>query len=292
MAQEKTNNGSAAAEEEKATPGQPEDNRRMSQNTLIEVKLKDAKGRYYANPQGLSLVPGEMVVVNHDNSMEVGVVGRERRIEPQKLTISGEIVRKAGDEELNRLQSNRRREEEAYWACLELVAKHELQMSLVDVEARYDGTKLTFYFTAEKRVDFRGLVRDLATMFKGRIEMRQIGVRDEARKVGGYGMCGRELCCVTWLREFEPITLKMAKEQNLSMTSNKMLGLCGRLMCCLMYEDTFYEETAKDMPRVGSVVKTPRGKGTVYKVDIFHRKVYVRFEEGHGEFKAEEVEEP
>lgn len=264
----------------------------MNESELIEVKLKDAKGRYYANPHGLSLVPGEMVVVNHDNSMELGVVSRERKVNPQKLPVSGEILRKAGEEEINRLQSNRRREEEAYWACLELVAKHELQMSLVDVEARYDGTKLTFFFTAEKRVDFRGLVRDLATMFKGRIEMRQIGVRDEARKVGGYGMCGRELCCVTWLREFEPITLKMAKEQNLSMTSNKMLGLCGRLMCCLMYEDVFYEETARNMPRVGSVVKTPKGKGTVYKLDIFHRKVFVKFDEGHGEYEVSEISEP
>ncbi len=264
----------------------------MSENALIAVKLKDAKGRYYANPQGLSLVPGELVVVNHDNSMEVGVVSRERTIETRKPAASGEILRKAGDEELNRLQANRRREEEAYWACLELVGKHELQMSLVDVEARYDGSKLTFFFTADKRVDFRGLVRDLATMFKGRIEMRQIGVRDEARKVGGFGMCGRELCCVTWLREFEPITLKMAKEQNLSMTSNKMLGLCGRLMCCLMYEDAFYQETARDMPRVGSVVRTPKGKGTVYKVDIFHRKVHVRFAEGHAEFEVSEISEP
>lgn len=262
----------------------------MDEQSVIEVRFKDSRGQYFSNPQGLSLVPGELVVVNQDNSMEVGTVVRERRIDPQKLPISGEVLRKAGEEEINRLRANRRREEEAYWACLDLVAKHELQMSLVDVEAKYDGSKLTFYFTAEKRVDFRGLVRDLATMFKGRIEMRQIGVRDEARKVGGFGMCGRELCCVAWLKEFEPITLKMAKEQNLSMTSNKMLGLCGRLMCCLMYEDEFYEETARDLPRVGAVVKTPKGRGTVYRVDIFHHKIFVRFEEGHGEFDISEVE--
>jgi cell fate regulator YaaT (PSP1 superfamily) len=256
---------------------------------LIEVKFKDAKGHYFANPHHVSAVRGEMVVVTYDNSTEVGMVSRERVLIPDKLHPSGDVIRKASDDDIHRLQSNRRREDEAYWACINLIAKHDLVMNLIDVESKFDGSKLTFFFTAEKRVDFRGLVRDLATMFKGRIEMRQIGVRDEARKIGGFGMCGRDLCCVTWLREFEPITLKMAKEQNLSMTSSKMLGLCGRLMCCLMYEEDFYDQALSNLPRVGSSVSTPDGEGTVYKVDIFKNKVFVRFDEGHGEYDFTEV---
>ena len=256
---------------------------------LIEVHFKQARSTYYNNPQELSLMPQEMVVVTYDSSEEIGTVVRNSVWPGEKMKRSGEVLRKATEEDLTKLQNNRKREEEAYLACQNLVAKHGLQMSLVDVESRFDGSKLIFYFTAEKRVDFRGLVRDLATMFKGRIEMRQIGVRDEARRVGGYGQCGRQLCCVAWLNSFEPVTLKMAKEQNLSMTSSKMLGLCGRLMCCLMYEDDFYEESYSHLPRVGSVVNTPQGDGTVYKVDIFKQKVMVRFEEGHGEFEVSEV---
>ncbi len=258
---------------------------------LIEVHFKQARGAYYNNPQELSLMPQELVVVTYDSSEEIGTVVRNNVHPTEKMKRSGEVLRKASEEDLAKLQNNRKREEEAYLACQNLVAKHDLQMSLVDVEARFDGSKLIFYFTAEKRVDFRGLVRDLATMFKGRIEMRQIGVRDEARRVGGYGQCGRQLCCVAWLNNFEPVTLKMAKEQNLSMTSSKMLGLCGRLMCCLMYEDDFYEESYSHLPRVGSVVNTPQGDGTVYKVDIFKQKISVKFEEGHADFPFSEIKQ-
>jgi cell fate regulator YaaT (PSP1 superfamily) len=258
---------------------------------LVEVIFKEARGRYYTNPQQLALLPHELVVVGTETGHEVGAVGKASNALSEKKTPAGEILRRAGDEDVARLQANRRREGEAHAACLALIAKHDLQMKLVDVESRFDGSKLTFFFTAEKRVDFRGLVRDLAAMFKGRIEMHQIGVRDEARRVGGFGLCGRELCCVKWLQGFEPVTLKMAKEQNLSMTSNKMLGLCGRLMCCLTYEDGYYEEIYQSMPKVGSVVLTRQGEGTVFKVDIFKQKLHVRFDEGHGEFDVSEITE-
>ncbi len=258
---------------------------------LIEVHFKQARGLFYNNPQELSLMPREMVVVTFDSSEEIGTVVRNDIPSDRAVKRAGDILRKANDEDLARHQSHLKREHDAYLACQDLVAKHNLQMNLVDVEARFDGSKLVFFFTAEKRVDFRALVRDLAAMFKGRIEMRQIGVRDEARRVGGYGQCGRQLCCVSWLNSFEPVTLKMAKEQNLSMTSNKMLGLCGRLMCCLMYEDQFYEESFGQLPRVGSAVETPKGRGTVYKVDIFRQRVYVKFQEGHADFGLSEIKE-
>jgi cell fate regulator YaaT (PSP1 superfamily) len=260
----------------------------MTENLTI-VRFKEARTRYYLNPQAYSLMPGEYVVVTTENGEEMGTVMGERSLSKEKFKPAGEILRKATDEDAVRYQANLKREGEAYQACLDLITKHELQMTLVDVESRFDGSKLTFFFTAEKRVDFRGLVRDLAGMFKGRIEMHQIGVRDEARRVGGLGLCGRLLCCVSWLNEFEPVTLKMAKEQNLSMTSNKMLGLCGRLMCCLTYEDAYYEEAYHNLPRVGTVVNTPKGNGTVYKVDIFKQKVFVRFEEGQGDFDLSEI---
>ena len=260
--------------------------------TLVEILFKEAKSRHYNNPNQLDLSPRDLVVVNTEGALEVGAVLHLDPPPPDKKTIHGDIVRKAGDEDVARLQANRRRESEAYHACGELVAKHGLLMKLVDVESKFDGSKLTFFFTAEKRVDFRSLVRDLASMFRGRIEMHQIGVRDEARRQGGYGLCGRELCCVRWIKTFEPVTLKMAKEQNLSMTSNKMLGLCSRLMCCLTYEDHYYEQAYSNMPRVGSVVGTPQGDGTVTKVDIFRQKVHVRFEEGHGDFELTELGDP
>ena len=260
--------------------------------TLVEVLFKEAKSRHYTNSNRLELCERDLVVVNSGGALEIGAVLRMDAPPPERKAVHGDVVRKAGDEDAARFQANRRREAEALHACAEMVTRHGLSMKLVDVESKFDGSKLTFFFTAEKRVDFRALVRDLASMFRGRIEMHQIGVRDEARRQGGYGMCGRELCCVRWIKTFEPVTLKMAKEQNLSMTSAKMLGLCGRLMCCLMYEEEFYVETFKDLPRVGSLVSTPKGKGTVYKVDIFHRKVLVKFEEGHGEFEISDIKEP
>ena len=260
--------------------------------TMVEVLFKEAKSRHYTNSNKLELSERDLVVVNSGGSLEIGAVLRMDAPPPERKAVHGDVVRKAGEEDAARFQANRRREAEALHACAEMVARHGLSMKLVDVESKFDGSKLTFFFTAEKRVDFRALVRDLASMFRGRIEMHQIGVRDEARRQGGYGMCGRELCCVRWIKTFEPVTLKMAKEQNLSMTSNKMLGLCSRLMCCLTYEDRYYEEAASAMPRVGSRAGTPQGDGTVYKVDVLRQKVHVRFEDGHAEFNASELGDP
>lgn len=259
--------------------------------TLVEVLFKEAKSRHYTNSNRLELCERDLVVVNSGGALEIGAVLRLDAPPPERKAVHGDVVRKATDEDAARFQANRRREAEALHACAGLLAKHELTMKLVDVESKFDGSKLTFFFTAEKRVDFRALVRDLASMFRGRIEMHQIGVRDEARRQGGYGMCGRELCCVRWIKTFAPVTLKMAREQNLSMTSNKMLGLCSRLMCCLNYEDRFYEQAHQQLPRVGSAVGTPKGDGTVYKVDVLRQKVHVRLEDGHAEFDASELGE-
>ncbi len=260
--------------------------------TSVEVLFKEARTRHFTNESGLALAARDLVVVNAGGALEIGAVTRLHAQPPERKALHGQVVRKATDEDAARFQANRRREAEAYHACTELVAKHGLVMKLVDVESKFDGSKLTFFFTAEKRVDFRGLVRDLASMFRGRIEMHQIGVRDEARRHGGFGMCGRELCCVRWIKTFEPVTLKMAKEQNLSMTSNKMLGLCSRLMCCLNYEDRAYGQARLQLPRVGSRVSTPRGDGTVAKVDLVKQRVLVRFEEGQADFPATELGAP
>ncbi|MDI6739830.1 MAG: regulatory iron-sulfur-containing complex subunit RicT [Candidatus Edwardsbacteria bacterium] len=259
--------------------------------TLVEILFKEAKSRCCTNSNRLELCERDLVVVNSEGALEIGAVLRLNAPLSERKAAHGDMVRKATDEDAARFQANRRRETEAFRACLDLAARHELTMKLVDVESKFDGSKLTFFFTAEKRVDFRALVRDLASMFRGRIEMHQIGVRDEARRRGGFGLCGRELCCVRWIRTFEPVTLKMAKEQNLSMTSNKMLGLCSRLMCCLNYENRCYEEAAGDMPKVGSVVSTPQGEGTVYKLDIFRQRVSVKFEEGYAEFELSQLRE-
>jgi cell fate regulator YaaT (PSP1 superfamily) len=260
--------------------------------TLVEVLFKEARTRRFSNGNQLELCQRDLVVVNSGGALEIGAVLRMDVPPADRKPVHGEIVRKATDEDAARLHANRRREAEAFHACGGLVTKHGLSMKLVDVESKFDGSKLTFFFTAEKRVDFRALVRDLASMFRGRIEMHQIGVRDEARRQGGFGMCGRELCCVRWIKAFAPVTLKMAKEQNLSMTSNKMLGLCSRLMCCLNYEDRFYEQAHAQLPRVGTAVGTPKGDGTVFKVDLMRQRVHVRLEDGPAEFDAGELGEP
>ena len=173
------------------------------------------------------------------------------------------VIRVASEEELKVVEQNRKKEKDAFVICEEKIANHKLDMKLVDVECTFDNNKLLFYFTSENRVDFRELVKDLASVFRTRIELRQIGVRDEAKMLGGLGICGRPFCCKTFLGEFQPVSIKMAKEQGLSLNPTKISGTCGRLMCCLKYEQDCYEELLKVTPKVGALVDTPNGKGYV-----------------------------
>jgi cell fate regulator YaaT (PSP1 superfamily) len=194
--------------------------------------------------------------------------GRRRRLK--------QVVRKATDEDMAKLEDNRRLQKDAFRVCKERIEVRELNMNLVDVECQFDRNRITFYFTAEKRVDFRELVKDLAASFKTRIELRQIGVRDEARRMGGYGICGKQYCCGTFLREFEPVTLRMAKEQQLSLSPTKISGACGRLMCCLMYEVDFYKQESRKYPKVGTKITLPEGDMMVSRLDFFGGAVFVQ----------------
>ena len=187
------------------------------------------------------------------------------------------IIRLASSKDIKRQEDNKQKEKKAMEVCKEQIKKHKLEMNLVDVEYKFDGSKIIFYFTADGRVDFRELVKDLAAIYKTRIELRQIGVRDEVRKVGGNGVCGRELCCCSFLNNFDIVSIKMAKEQSASLNPSKISGNCGRLMCCLKYEQGVYEEKIKKLPKVGSIVKTEDGEGTIVSEEVLKERVKVQF---------------
>jgi len=248
---------------------------------ILEIGFKGQRREYFANPQQFPFKVGDFVIVEADRGEDLGsvvaIVGMAalRNIDPRELK---KILRKAGPRDITRLQENRHLEEEALKVCEEKICKHGLNMKLVDAEYQLDRKKLTFYFTAEKRVDFRALVRDLAAVYRTRIELRQIGVRDEARRLGGYGPCGLRLCCTTFLKEFDPITTHLAKEQNLPLNPTKLSGVCGRLKCCLRYEKEFYEEAQQRFPDVNSQVQTPTGIGVVERIDFIREEVYLRFQ--------------
>ena len=246
----------------------------------IEIVFKGERKEIFANPMEFPFKPGDYAIVQADKGEDLGLVNQlgptiklKTKDEPLK-----EIIRKPNTKDLKRLESNRQKEEDGFKICREKIEKSGLPMKLVDVEFQFDGNKITFYFTAEKRVDFRELVKDLASHYRVRIELRQIGVRDEAKRISGYGVCGRRLCCSTWLSEFEPITTQCAKEQNLPLNPQKLSGVCGRLMCCLSYERKFYIESLKCFPEVNSTVKTKKGTGVVEKIDVFKEEVFVRYQ--------------
>ena len=244
---------------------------------IIEVAFKGRRREYYANPQELPLLPGDYVVVQADRGEDLGRVHHtsewiRREDAPAVLR---EVLRPGRPEDLERLDANRRKEERAFDTCRERIAHRDVEMKLVDCEYQFDGNRITFFFTAEKRVDFRDLVKDLASMFRTRIELRQIGVRDESGRIGGVGTCGRELCCATWLRDFQPITLKMAKDQGLSPSPSKISGACGRLKCCLRYELDFYKEAQREFPKLGSKLTLEDAEFEVARVDIFHRVLHL-----------------
>ncbi len=242
-------------------------------NELIEVVFKGRRREYFTNPREIPVLEGEWVVVQADRGIDLGKVHHtsewvKREATPGKLR---ELLRPAQPEDLEVFERNRGKEKRAYDTAKERIVHRDVDMKLVDVEYQFDGNRITFFFTAEKRVDFRDLVKDLASIFRTRIELRQIGVRDEAGRIGGVGTCGRELCCATWLRQFEPITLKMAKDQGLSPSPSKISGACGRLKCCLRYELDFYKESSREFPRIGSKLVLAGVEQEVARVDIFRR---------------------
>lgn len=244
---------------------------------VIEVVFKGRRRAYYANPRELPVREDDYVVVQAERGEDLGRVHHTSEW-VKRSDFHGQlrqVLRAAGAEDLQALEKNRSKEERAFQICKDRIIQRDVEMKLVDCEFQLDGNRITFYFTAEKRVDFRDLVKDLAAAFRTRIELRQIGVRDEAGRIGGVGTCGRELCCATWLRQFEPITLKMAKDQGLSPSPSKISGACGRLKCCLRYELDFYKESAREFPKIGSKLLLVDGEWEVKRVDIFHRVLHL-----------------
>jgi cell fate regulator YaaT (PSP1 superfamily) len=249
---------------------------------LVEVVFKGNRTGIYANPVDIRLKAGDYVIVEGERGEDLGIVialGRVVTLKEVKEEEPLKLMRLATESDLEKHRSNRQAEEKAYETCKEKIQKHNLNMKLVDVEYQFDRSKLTFYFTSDQRVDFRKLVRDLASVYKTRIELRQIGVRDEAKRIGGYGTCGYKLCCATFMREFEVISTQYAREQFLPMNPGKLSGVCGRLKCCLAFEKVFYVKELEKYPEVEEEVITPNGTGIVEKVDIFNRIVYVRLSE-------------
>jgi len=246
--------------------------------TVIGVRFKKAGKVYYFDPDGIWPRPGDNVIVETARGVEFGevVTGSRTVNDAQIVTPLKKVVRVATQEDIQRAENNERREKEAFQICQERIARHKLDMKLVSVEYTFDNNKIIFYFTANGRVDFRDLVKDLASVFKIRIELRQIGVRDEAKMLGGLGSCGRQICCRAFLGDFQPVSIKMAKEQNLSLNPTKISGQCGRLMCCLKYEQDNYDQVLKRLPRVGRDVVTPDGVGVISEINCIREKVRVR----------------
>ncbi len=246
--------------------------------TVVGVRFKKAGKIYYFDPDDIDVKFNDFVVVETARGIEFGhvVVGPKEVTEDEIVAPLKNVIRVALDEDFDIHRENKRKASEAMIICQKKVEEHGLSMKLVDVEYTFDNNKVIFYFTADGRVDFRELVKDLAAIFKTRIELRQIGVRDEAKMVGGIGPCGKVVCCGQFLGEFEPVSIKMAKEQSLSLNPTKISGLCGRLMCCLKYEHEVYEELLTKMPQIGAIVVTPEGRGTVVETFTLLEKVKVK----------------
>ena len=265
---------------------------------IVGIQFQKNGKIYNFDTNGLDLKPDDYVVADTQHGADLGqVVVGCRQVEYQDAGIQlKKVLRIATEKDLQTSSENRKKEKEAFSICQKKIAEHKLDMKLVSVEYSFDNTKAMFYFTANGRVDFRSLVKDLASVFKMRIELRQIGVRDEARMIGGLGPCGRQICCGAFLDEFQPVSIKMAKEQNLSLNPTKISGVCGRLMCCLKYEQEHYEKTRKIMPRMGKEVITPDGTGTVTDLNIVKETVFVRIVNGDSseikEYPLEKIERP
>lgn len=253
-------------------------------NTLLKVigvRFRQAGKIYYFDPSDVPIQQGQAVIVETVRGIEYGevVFGIRYVTEDEVVLPLRKVLRTATIEDIQQMDENQDAAREALEVCQQKVHQHHLEMKLVDAEYTFDRNKIIFYFTAEGRVDFRELVRDLATVFRTRIELRQIGVRDEAKMLGGIGPCGRVLCCSSFLGDFEPVSIKMAKDQNLSLNPAKISGLCGRLMCCLKFENDHYEETKMALPDIGEKITTPYGEGEVKVLDLLERKVQVQLKE-------------
>lgn len=248
---------------------------------IVAVRFHSGGKEYYFDPRGLTIKPGEEVIIETAKGPEFGICAKGNTMveEDQVVQPLRPVLRQATDKDRAALERNREREKEAMRVCQEKVAEHELDMDLVRCECSFDGNKLLFFFISEGRVDFRALVRDLAATLHARIELRQIGVRDESKLLGGLGICGRPFCCSAFLDQFQPVSIKMAKTQGLSLNPTKISGACGRLMCCLKYEQDAYEDAVKRLPKNDSFVETPDGAGNITAVDYLRETVTVRLEE-------------
>ena len=249
---------------------------------IIGVRFKRLGKIYFFDPKWLEVKKGESVVVETSQGEEIAeVVVPNRMIEEEKIVAPlKKVLRLASQKDLKHAEECRKKEKEAFEVCKKKIKEHKLEMTLTDVEYKFDNSKILFYFTADGRVDFRDLVKDLAAIYKTRIELRQIGVRDEVKRIGGNGVCGRELCCCSFLNDFETVSIKMAKEQNISLNPSKISGNCGRLMCCLKYEQDVYEEKVKKLPNIGAIVKTPDGQGEVEGLETLKEVVKVKIKDG------------
>ncbi len=247
---------------------------------IVGIKFKDVGKVYYFGPNGMTFQKGDKAIVETARGLECGEVATENSDVPDESIVAPlkPVIRHATEEDLATVEQNKEKEKKAFQICEEKIARHGLDMKLVDVEYTFDSSKILFYFTADGRVDFRELVKDLAGVFRTRIELRQIGVRDGAKKLGGFGICGRPFCCNTFLGEFQPVSIKMAKEQGMSLNPVKISGTCGRLMCCLKYEQDTYEHLLRHTPKVGAIVETVEGRGTVIENNLITGMLKVRLD--------------
>ena len=248
---------------------------------VVDIQFRPGQKIYFFDPDGASYKPGDHVIIDTARGAEYGICAGGNHTIPPKDVVAPlrKVLRLANAQDEKIVAENRAKEKKAYDVCLQKIADHKLDMQLVSAEVAFDGSKILFYFTADERVDFRELVKNLASVFHTRIELRQIGVRDKAKMVGGLGICGRPFCCASFLDDFQPVSIKMAKTQNLSLNPTKISGTCGRLMCCLKYEQDAYEDLIRTSPKMDSFVDTPEGRGTVVEVDLLRQRVKVRMEE-------------
>ena len=248
---------------------------------VVDIQFRPGQKIYYFDPNGLTFQTGDHVIIDTARGAEYGICAGGNHKIAQKDVVAPlrKVLRKATAQDEKIAADNRAKEKRAYDVCLDKIAAHGLDMQLVSAEVAFDGSKILFYFTADERVDFRELVKNLASIFHTRIELRQIGVRDKAKMVGGLGICGRPFCCASFLDDFQPVSIKMAKTQNLSLNPTKISGTCGRLMCCLKYEQDAYEDLIRTSPKLESFVDTPEGRGTVVELDLLRQRVKVRMED-------------
>ena len=253
---------------------------------IVGVRFKKPGKIYFFDPGNLQISNRDFVIVETSQGQEFGEVAIANRMVEDESILKPlkKVIRIATQKDKKHNEENKKKEKEAFDICNKKIKEHKLDMTLTDVEFKFDNSKVLFYFTADGRIDFRELVKDLATIFKTRIELRQIGVRDEVKRIGGNGICGRELCCCSFLGNFETVSIKMAKEQNMSLNPSKISGNCGRLMCCLKYEQEVYEEKINRLPKIGAIVKTEDGEGTVEGVETLKEKLRVKLKDDNGEY--------